>query len=45
MQFDHIVFDNDPAQYITPSWQDLDQLSFESHVLLQKQPYRALRGK
>lgn len=29
MQFDHIVFDNDPAQYITPSWQDLDQLSFE----------------
>jgi len=29
MQFDHIVFDNDRAQYITPSWQDLDQLSFE----------------
>ena len=29
MQFDHIVFDNDPAQYITPSGQDLDQLSFE----------------
>jgi hypoxanthine phosphoribosyltransferase len=29
MQFDHIVFKNDSAQYITPSWQDLDQLSFE----------------
>lgn len=29
MQLNHIVFENDPAQYITPSWQDLDQLSFE----------------
>jgi uncharacterized protein len=29
MQFNHIVFKEDSARYITPSWQDLDHLSFE----------------
>lgn len=29
MKFNNIVFKQDQAQYIVPSWQDLDQLSFE----------------
>ena len=29
MRLDYIAFKHDPARYITPSWQDLNQLSFE----------------
>jgi uncharacterized protein len=29
MKFSNIIFEQDRAQYIVPSWQDLDQLSFE----------------
>ena len=29
MQFDQIIFKQDSARYIAPSWRDLDQLTFE----------------
>ena len=29
MQFDQIIFEQDSARYIAPSWRDLDQLTFE----------------
>ena len=29
MKFKQIVFEKNPAQYIVPTWRDLDQLSFE----------------
>jgi hypoxanthine phosphoribosyltransferase len=29
MKFNSIIFEQDQARYIVPSWQDLDQLSFE----------------
>jgi len=37
MEFKNIVFANDPAKYIAPTWQDLDDLTFELSQKILKQ--------